>query len=94
MKAWNYRVATKMVNDTRIFKIIECHYDENNEVEGYNDNNPNILDNWTDIKELIATYYMIESAFELPIIDLDNFPNYYRIVEALKNEDTHNGKDL
>jgi hypothetical protein len=81
MSAWNYRVGTRISNDTRLFEIIECYYNEENEPDGYADT-VQPLKNWDDIRELIGTYYIIEPAFTLPILDLDNFPNIYKIDES------------
>lgn len=85
---FNFRVATKMfiptdemkangIEPSRLFSIIEVHYDsaDDSEPSGYADGN--LLANWEELTDLTGTYHYIGAAFNKPILDLDNWPNNY-----------------
>jgi hypothetical protein len=77
---WNYRLATKIDNNERLFSIIEVYYDGEKGKgipNGYT--TPNILSNWESVIDLNLTHKLVNKAFKRPIIDLDHFPNEYEL---------------
>lgn len=79
---WNYRVGTRLVKHPledgfwREFLIIECHYrDSKPKMYGQSVK----MDGYDDLTELKSTNTLITTAFSKPVIDLDNFPEEYKL---------------
>lgn len=75
---WNFRIGTKKdaKTNTRLFSVIECYYDSGHNPNGYGIKN--ILENWETPDELKWTMKKVLTAFDKPVLDLDNFPNEYK----------------
>lgn len=72
---WNHRVVTRLVKKIRLFDIAEVYY-----IDGIPESYYSVgscLSEWDEVGYLKGTYDKIASAFEKPIIDLDNFPNEF-----------------
>jgi len=70
------------LEDQRLFSIIEAYYPSLKEAEiGVPDSyvERGSFENWEDLEDLKATLKLVKKAMKKPIIDLDNFPNEYKI---------------
>jgi hypothetical protein len=80
MSTFNFRIGTKVtktpLGEERTFDIIECYYDKQSHISQYGELNQ--LRNWESVEDLKATYDKIKSAFDKPILDLDNWPKEYQ----------------
>lgn len=77
---WNYRIATKIIDSIRLFSVIETYYEnKDDKPSSYIDTDKNILSHWEGIEDLSDTYKLVGSAFDKPILDLDNWPNEYKL---------------
>lgn len=74
--SWNHRVVTTLQQGVRLFDIAEVYYTEG--VPHSYCSVGTCLTGWADLQDLKGTYDKIASAFEKPIIDLDNFPNEFK----------------
>lgn len=74
--SWNHRVVTRIQKGVRFFEIAEVYYDSEGVPHSYCSVGT-CLTGWEDLQDLKGTYDKIASAFEKPIIDLDNFPNEF-----------------
>lgn len=75
--SWNHRIVTQIVNKIRLFDIAEVYYDSEGVPHSYCSVGT-CLTGWADLQDLKGTYDKIASAFEKPIINLDNFPNEFK----------------
>lgn len=78
--SWNYRLCTKIEGKEgstrwRSYCIKEVCYTDD-VPDGYADKN--VLEGFESVADLLWTVAHLKSAFEKPILDLDNFPNEYK----------------
>jgi hypothetical protein len=94
---WNYRIVTKLVPgiqgidltdlrnnktfpDERVFSVVEVYYHDN-KPDSYVESK-DVLGELDSKKSIRWTLKKIKKAFKKPILDLDNFPNEYKIVKT------------
>jgi len=79
---WNHRIITRLnhyelageLYTDRLFDIAEVHY-KGKKVESYGD--IHLLKNLEDVAALKWTHEQIASAFDKPVLDVDNWPHEY-----------------
>ena len=86
---WNYRIGTQIIppppggflkerypDGWRIFKIIECHY-EDDIPSAYAEKD--VLKDWDTIEDIEWTVKKLTEMLDRnsPILDLDNWPNHW-----------------
>lgn len=82
MKGWNNRVCTKLIKKPgkeayRSFQIYEVYYDDKGKPNAYAETPVKLISDEYD--ELKSSYDLIKYAFDKPILDLNNFPNEFKI---------------
>jgi hypothetical protein len=87
---WNYRVGTKLHKLSedfvknggnefdRTFSVVEVYYNEKGVPVAWGEGS---LKNWSDYEDLEGTHKLMAEAFKKPILDLDKFPNEYKVTK-------------
>lgn len=79
---WNNRIATRLLKHPlregfwREYLVIECHYTDG-KPRAYGERVR--MDGYEEVDDIKSTSERIINAFDKPIIDLDNFPNEYKL---------------
>jgi hypothetical protein len=80
---WNHRIATRLLKHPlegrgfwREFLVIECHYTDG-KPRAYGE--AVRMNGYEVMEEIKTTNEQIIKAFDKPVIDLDNFPNEYKL---------------
>jgi len=82
---WNYRVVTKLIPEVaateeyRVFSIYEVYYHDD-KADSYTESKT-ILDEVESVKSLKWINKKVKKAFKKPILDLDNWPNEWKLKE-------------
>ncbi len=82
--SWNYRICTKIEGKEgssrwRSFNMLEVYYNEDKIPHGTSTCDHNLLCKAENYQDLENTYQLMRNAFLKPVIDLDNFPNEFKI---------------
>lgn len=72
---WNYRICTRLVNQTRTYFILPVYYDIQGKISSYGEQYLQVQKET--VEDLLIDFKNRLEAFERDAIDLDNFPSIY-----------------